>query len=78
MALEGAARTARLDQDKACLDEVITGLVGDTRLLLTEMDDVDGGEFLVALTEVLFEDLNSERLALVAAGCLLRLAQEKP
>jgi hypothetical protein len=63
-----AARTARLDQDRAAIDETIDGLLDDVRAVLT---DSDPNEVLIALIES-FDD--SPFAAYVAAGALLRLA----
>ena len=72
MALEGAARTAKLDQERAEVDATINGLIQDVRDV---MPGYDANEVLIALVES-FDWAHTETVALVAAGCLLRLAQQ--
>jgi hypothetical protein len=71
MRLEGAARVARLDQERAEVDSCIDGLIADVQEVL---HDHDPNEVMVALVES-FADAEEDTARLVAAGCLLRLAQ---
>lgn len=66
-----AARTARLDQDRALIDESVDGILADIRCVLREWD---ANEVLLGLIGS-FENCEPGHVAMVAAGALLRLAQ---
>jgi hypothetical protein len=71
--VNAAARLARLDQDRALINETVNELVADVREVLA---DADAAEVLLALIAS-FDDSLPGHVSIVAAGALLQLAQEE-
>lgn len=66
------ARVAKLDQERAHIDEAVDEIVDTIR----DLHDQPSHEVLCALVEFLAED-DPQMVVLVAAGALLRLAQQE-